>query len=425
MSEIYPKQFLKSLGPLFQDYRKKAGYSVRDIAKSANVAHTIVFDIENRKIVPNPKTLEDLFDTLGIPIYKDGETLWPLRDTLDAFFQVFYTKQFREMRMYYDSLLKGERILMHSPLRIEYLFSKVLFTLTLKNDSADSMIESLESMKDCFTDRQAQALLLVKGMNAHIKKDYDTAFDYFIKGENINTSSNMNHLTYYYLAFTSDKLFKKELSLYYARIASDKYSNANNFQRKIELDLLLAKNMIEVGNYQTAENYLNSIRFAVSNSEGEKSDREWLLNLRSFLAYVKKEYDYALELLEDAEETNEGSILLRAFIAFRKKRYEEAKTQLRKLRTYEGTPNEMYRKCALLFLHHLGEDVDSKDLKKGITYILEHAYDLETLHARSFFTNLVIEYYENRGQYQKALEIAKGWIRRNTSDDSNETFKLL
>ncbi|MFP4077782.1 MAG: helix-turn-helix domain-containing protein [Candidatus Izemoplasmataceae bacterium] len=421
MAEMYPKQFLKSLGPLFRDYRKKSGYSVRDIARSANVAHTIVFDIENRKIIPNPETLEDLFNTLGIPLYKDPVTLWPLKDTLDAFFQVFYTKQLHEMTMYFDSLKRGEEILLHSPLRIEYLFSRALHSLVIKNENVDTTIEWLESLKDCYTERQNQALILIKGMNAYNKKHYDKAFDFFIKGEDENASFNMNHLTYYYLAFTADKLFKKELSLYYARIASDKYSNANNFQRKIDLDLLLAKNMIEVGNYQTAENYLNSIRFAVTNSDSEESDRQWLLNLRSYLSYVRGDYEHASELLKDSKEDNIVSTLLKAFIGYRTHRYEDAKAHLRKMRTFKGVHYETYRNCALVFLEHLDEEVNTDELQKALDYVLNHPYDLETIHARSFFTALVIEYYEDKGQCKKALDIAKTWIHRHTTNYTSET----
>lgn len=421
MSELYPRRFLKSLGPLFQEYRKESGFSVRDIARSANISHTIVFDIENRKVVPNPETLKELFDTLGVPIYRDPETLWPLKDTLNAFFEVFYTKQEREMDMYYQSLMKGEKILMHSPLRIELLFAKAINTMVLEKRGASGILELLEGMKDCFTDHQVQSLLVIKGMNAYVNGDYNPAFSHFITAEEQVTSFNLNHLTYYYLAFTADKLFKKELCLYYARIASDKYSDANNFNRKLQLDLLLAKNMIELGNLTIAEGYLKSIRYAVGNTDGEKEDKQWLLNLQGYLHQIRGEYRKSNSVLENSDGNNIGAVNLKAFNAYYQNKHEETREHLRKILRFEGESYRIYRYCAIILLDELGEKKDLTELETAMDYVLDNTFALETKHARTFFTNLIIRYYENRGDYKRALDAAKRAIDQYDSTDRNET----
>lgn len=421
MSELYPRRFLKSLGPVFQEYRKESGFSVRDIARSANISHTIVFDIENRKITPNPDTLKDLFETLGVPLYNDAATLWPLKDTLDAFFEVFYTKQEHEMAMYYQSLLKGERILTHSPLRIEFLFAKAINTIMLENKDASTILESLEEIKDCFTDQQSQSLLVLKGMNAYVNGEYNLAFKLFITAEEQITASNLNHLTYYYLAFTSDKLFKKELCLYYARIASDKYSDANNFNRKLQLDLLLAKNMIELGNLTIAEDYLNSIHYAIGNSDGQREDKLWLLHLQSYLHQIRGNYRKSNEFLEETASDNIYSILLKTFNAYYQNKHEESREHLRRILQFKEKRYEIYRNCAKILLDDLGEKSDPEELNSAMEYVIDNTSELETKHARTFFTNLIIRYYENKGAYKKALDAAKRVIDQHDSTNGNET----
>ncbi len=407
MGELYPRQFLKSLGPLFQGKRKESGFSVRDIARSANIAHTIVFDIENKKIVPNPETLEDLFGTLGIPLYKNAETLWPLRDTLDAFFEAFHQDRIHEMTLYYQSLRKGEEILMHSPLRIEYMFTIMIHSLVIEERNVLSHIHDMESLRDCFTDYLGHTLELLKGMNSFIAEDYDAAFEKLIGNEKRTTFETIRNLTYYYLAFISDRLFKKELSLYYARIATENFSDANNFKRKLDLDLLLAKNMIEVGNLRTAQEYLDSIRYAITNSDADGSDKQWFRNLQAFLSYIRKDYDEAFEFIKEAKADNFSAALLKAFIAYRKENISEAKNHLRSINGIKEQGNRLYAQSATIFLHRLGEEVDPEKLEHAIHYVLEHPLNFETLHARMFFTNLIIEYYENIRDYKRALEIAK------------------
>lgn len=412
---------MKSLGPLFQEYRKESGFSVRDIARSANISHTIVFDIENRKIIPNPDTLKELFQSLGVPLYKDADTLGPLKDTMDAFFEAFYTKQEHEMDMYYQSLLKGERILIHSPLRIEFLFAKALNAIVLDKKDATTILESVGKMNDCFTDFQTQLLLLVKGMNAYVNREYTVAFKCFITAEAHVTISDLNHLTYYYLAFISDKLFKKELSLYYARIASDKYSDANNFNRKLQLDLLLAKNMIELGNLQIAEDYLKSIGYAVGNSDGAKADKQWLVNLQGYLHQIRGDYQTSNEYLMDNDDDNIGAVLLKAFNAYYQNKHETTREYLKAILRFKDDAYRIYRYCAVILLDDLGEKRGLSELEEKMEYVLDHTFALETKHARAFFTNLIIRYYESKGEYKKALDAAKRVIDQHDATTRNET----
>ena len=207
---------MKCLGRLFKDYRMSSGFSIRSIAKTANISHTIVFDIEQGKITPNPTTLAELFDVLKIPFYDDPEVLWPLRDLINEFFYSFHHKEDERIKLYYKSLLRDKNILLHSPLRPHFIFAKIMYLVEFQQLDATELIEELDYLKEFFIPIQKQSFLLLKGINAFNNKKFTDAFRFFNKSKDEDVYDDITFLANYYVAFTADKFFKKELSLYYS-----------------------------------------------------------------------------------------------------------------------------------------------------------------------------------------------------------------
>ena len=51
-------------------YRKKIGYSQYDLADKSNISRSMIVHYENDGIIPPASRLQDLADSLGIPVYK-------------------------------------------------------------------------------------------------------------------------------------------------------------------------------------------------------------------------------------------------------------------------------------------------------------------------------------------------------------------
>ncbi|MGM0435535.1 MAG: helix-turn-helix domain-containing protein [Bacillota bacterium] len=407
-TQLYPKEHLKCLGKNFRDHRKESGYSIRDVARTANISHTIVFDIEQGKMTPNPVTLAELYDVLGIPFYDDPDVLWPLRDVITEFFQAFHHKEFEKADMFYDSLKKGEKYLTHSALKPHYLFAKTMYHLEFKAEDATKYIEELEHFKEFFIPIQVQSFNLLKGINAFNNNRLNAAFTLLSKAEKMDEFHDLTVLARYYLAFTADKLFKKELSLYYAFVVSEHYSENNNFKRKIDIDFLQAKNMIELGNYKEASDYLNSIHYAIVNFKSMESDREWLTVLHTYLSFMEKDYGKAMEYIN---QVNNHYLLvkymIRALIYTKMDDMEKTRESLDLLIEAESDSVPIYQSIGIIQAHNAGMAIDEDQVEKAIDTVLAHPYEIKTIYIHYYTNTLIIEYYESKGDLKSALKVAK------------------
>jgi hypothetical protein len=168
-----------------------------------------------------------------------------------------------------------------------------MYLVEFQQLDATELIEELDYLKEFFIPIQKQSFLLLKGINAFNNKKFTDAFRFFNKSKDEDVYDDITFLANYYVAFTADKFFKKELSLYYSFIISEYYSKNNNFQRKIDIDFLQAENMILLGNYDEAEEFLKGIRYALINIKGTKYEKDYLMNLYAYLFYMRKDFTKA------------------------------------------------------------------------------------------------------------------------------------
>ena len=407
-TQLYPKEHLKCLGKVFKEHRKESGFSIRDVARTANISHTIVFDIEQGKMTPNPVTLTELYDVLGIPFYADPDVLWPLRDVITEFFSAFHHKEFEKGEMFFDSLKKGESYLTHSPLRPDYLFAEAMYLVEFKGEDATKTLKQLEYFKEFFIPIQVQGLNLLKGINEFNNNRLNAAFLLLNKAEKMDVFHDISLLARYYLAFTADKLFKKELSLYYAFVVSEHYSENNNFKRKLDIDFLQAKNMIELGNYKEASDYLNSIHYAIANFDSMENNKEWLLVLHAYLSYMKKEYTKTLEFINRVN--NHYPLVKYVVYAVVYTKMGEMKKALESLNLLieaesDGIP--LYQSIGIIQAHNAGMTISEERVEKAINIVLSHPYEIKTTYIHYYINTLIVEYYESKGELKSALNVAK------------------
>ncbi len=419
---LYPKEHLKCMGRVFKQYRKESGFSIRDVAKTAKISHTIVFDIEQGKVTPNSSTLSELFEVLGIPFYDDPDILWPLRDITIEMFYSFHHKEEEKVEMYYQSLLRGEKILMHSALLPHFLFAKAIYEVEFTDKDATSTLDELEYFSDYFMPIQKQGLIMLKGINEFNNTNLSKAFNLLNKAGKMDVFSDITNLSRYYQAFTADKLFKKELSLYYAFIVSEHYSENNNFKRKIDIDILQAKNMIELGNYQEAKEYLNSIHYAITNFNNMHGDKDWLLNLYAYLLYMQKDYQTALYYADQVENQNNLiKHLVYSILFTRMDKKTKAKRSLDFLMNAKTASTPIYQSIAVILAENAGYEINENTMLKAIDTVLTHPYEIKTTYIHSFTNELIIKYYENKGDLNKALEVAKRMLYFYSVNNIDET----
>lgn len=182
---------LQLLGILIRYNRKERGLSLRQLAKLANMSHTLISTIETGKVVPNKQTLKDLFDVLEIHFYDDPKLYKEFHTLSNRLMSLLLRYEFDEAKSVYKQLHAREEEYENSPLLVDYNLIKYLYLMMPyeKTINYDSKLSTLDDIYDYLTHEQKQLYLFIKGINYSNTRRFNDATDYLSKANKLGNYS--------------------------------------------------------------------------------------------------------------------------------------------------------------------------------------------------------------------------------------------
>jgi len=419
---LYHKDSLKILGKLFKRYREDNGYSVRGIARSHNIAHTVISQIENAKIHPNVETLKILFSALDQTLYMDEVFLNVQRENLEGLYDAIYYLD-DDQRNHYRQLIEADYDkLMHSVLRIDTLMILCLDTLIAKESLQKEHLSEIKEAYHYLCKEQLETYNLLMGLNDFYTHNYSKAVKHLFKNLESIGEGKRYVLSLYYLAFASHKLFRNYLSFQYADKATKFLSRHNNLRRKLEIDLLKAQKQIDNASYDDANSILMNLENSLHYHENQPRTMQRFKTFKTYIAYSSARYEEALRIIDTIERKSPMYIFLKALILHRLERDQEALALFREVETYEDDmPNNQFVLLARLMINNITDEGDEALINKTIETITANPYRFITIHLYYLAFDLIIAYYKKRKYYKKVMEITEIMLSVSKKRDIHET----
>ncbi len=403
---------LKIFGKQFREHRINKGYSLRGIARSLNIAHTIVSDIENGKIYPSADMIKGLFKQVDIDFLIDEKVLRKAQDDIDRFNEAIYFRELEFSEYIYRKYQNHAKKYHNSLLSIEFKLMEILYQIVFEDNYEIENLEKLAHYYPDFTDSQKERFNLLIGHNLHRQGNISGAKKYLTQNLDIHNNAKVSGISASLLAECSKRLFHAYDAIDYGKKASELHAEQANLLRKVEADALVINILIDIQRFQEAQNMMNTLTMTIDpQEENTKSIRRYLHFLQSYLHFRKKDYRKAYDLLSNEYESIPSFHFYQAEILLSLGNVSEAEDVLRKSLTLESVrtdPIYFYLNSILLFT--ITQNYNEETLKAYHDILLKRIHLVEDFPVFKHIFLLIVEYYQKTKKYAKALEIALKYI---------------
>ncbi|MFH5880962.1 hypothetical protein [Liberiplasma polymorphum] len=414
-NSIYPKSNLKILGQVFKFERMKKGYSLRGIARSENVAPTLVSEIETGKIFPNVETLERLFSHVDINLITDLDFLTDKYEQLELYNEAMYYGDRVRMNDIFKLLYQKHHELFYSLIYIDYMFSYITYQSSYNGNYSLEEIDKLEVFYDYFSEQQKQRFNLIKGVNLFKTNQVAEAVRYLEANQFLHGNQKAYAINLSYLAFSYERQFRIHNCILQASRASRLHGEHANLRRKLAADLVLVKNLTEVGRFDEAVSTLNNLELSIQHDDMDtKHFFNHLRFLRSYTYYRQKKYEQALKELDLYEISDLYFHFYKANILNRLNRNDEAVSVLKaSLQLSEIKSHYLFSRLNKLFMYFITKKYDNDEFE---TLYIELSNKPEAIYEFNIYRIIQImalEYYEHNKLFDKALKVAKDYMKES------------
>ena len=295
------KHNLKVLGVIVRVTRVKMGYSLRDLAKLANISHTLISNFEKGLLSPNKGTISHLFKILNLDFYDDPK--------ISEKFKILYNKTFNHIIFHeYDEALvivkqieKDKLIYESSSEVINYTIIQCLY-YAISNvyfEGFDEYLKQYEVVLDFFTTNQKQLYFFIKGLDFINKEQFGDARFYFEEALSIG-DTNLDNLIKDYYVIGLSKSNKFVDSSKYALEAIRVFESQTNYVRAMRLRTRIAYDYYRINKFEESEKLYKevlsySIKYNVKTLENRCNCR------LALLAIVKGERELVEEYINKVD----------------------------------------------------------------------------------------------------------------------------
>ncbi len=421
---LFFKENLRILGQVYKHEREEQGYSLRGVARSARVAHTVVSDIENGKTCPNIETLQLLYETLAIKFCTSDEFLTNMKQTMEQLMDATYYRNNENITAYLSVLNAHHKRLRYSPLRIDFLLIRALGTVEkLECEKPCEDFFLLEAYQNHLSAEQIILYSLTKGIYLYKTAKFDDAERSFKKVLSLTNNDRYKAMTLYYMAKISDYHYHNHPSYNRAKEASVIFTYHQNAQRKLVTDLLLVKKTIEIAYFDEAENIFKNLEHIFRLNHQNMSYKKVYLLMKSYFAFVKNEYDEALNLIQDLDLTYPLDLFYKAYLLYVTNQKEETINVLTNLINMNVVDRQKrFVASGYLFLDYLGyEHIDASALEHAADVIAHQPYNFKYVYMHYFVYDLLMSFYDKRNRTKAMADASKKWIKVAKKRDFYET----
>ncbi len=404
----YPKDNLKILGNLFKHYRIKRGYSLRGAARSVNVSHTVISDIENCKICPNVNTLQMLYRTVGLTLEISPETIRERKAVLQRLYDAIYFQRNDSIDALFSEMKKHTHSYLFSPLRVEYMLATDAYRTVMGKRNAGRVLTDLEHFYDSLSTFQKQTLNTVKGIAFFLERRYTDALNSLKEAVSFHSSKKVEAVALSYLAYTYDALYLFHRSLHTSKEAAKAHSRLMSPIRKIHVDLLTVKSLIDLKKLEEAEKHLQSLGQVVHQPEYNTiNTKDNFSILRAYLAFVQRRFTDTYEHLGKIPVSSALLLFAKAGVAYYMKDNERLREHIEELESISSDNAAYYKAAGALLQDAAGIEQDAKTLESAANTMLKGQHDSKNIYIHYLLYKLMLGYFESHKKTNKALEVMK------------------
>ena len=248
------KHNLKVLGLIVRVSRIKMGYSLRDLAKLANISHTLISNFEKGVLTPHSDTIRDIFKILNMNFYDDPKISYRFKDLYQKAFKFIIYHDYGEAEKVINKIKEDKEIYENSIEVVNYAIIQCLY-YAISNvyfEDFDRYLLQYEIVLDFFSPSQRQLYLFIKGLDYINKEQFQDARKYLEEALSIgDTNLDILIKDYYVIALSKSNKFVD--SRKYALEAIKEFESQTNYVRAMRLRTRIAYDYFRINKYKESE----------------------------------------------------------------------------------------------------------------------------------------------------------------------------
>ncbi len=402
------KKNLKMFGKIFRMQRIKKGYSLRGIARSVNMAHTIISDIENGKIYPNIETLRLIFKHVDVDFLIDENEISVIRNDIDTFNEAVYFREIAFSKSIYDKYKNQYDRLFYSLVCIDFVLMGIVYEAVYEKKYDQEALEQIGAYIDYFSISQKQKYNLIKGHNLFHKLHITEAKEHLLKNLEYQVNPKAAAMSASLLALCSKRLFYAYDAIDYGKRASQLHGEQASLYRKLEADANVINVLIDINRFSEAQRMLNTLTMTIDPTDEETHNiQRYLHFLQSYLFFRQNKHEKAFAILSDHYINVPSYHFYKAEILIAMERTKEAIQVLKKSLSIKTVQEDLvYFHLNSILLFKLSGDYDPDLFEQYASKLLKNLHKIEDFPVFKYIFSIIIEFYQKQRKYQKALDSA-------------------
>ncbi|MFW5838750.1 MAG: hypothetical protein ACOCU1_02305 [Bacillota bacterium] len=411
---IYPKINLKILSQRLRDIRTDNDYSLRGISRSENIAHTVISDIENGKIYPNVETLKGLYARVNVNLLIDEKKLEAYKEIFETIKDSVYYSENNMVITLMKKVRKDAHTLTHSLIFVDFLLVCALNDIVIKKHKNSEHLDKLESYYALLSDRQKIEFNLLKGMVNHKRHAFRKAAMYYERNLTLKGYKKALAMTYSHLSRLYKQTYHTYNTIEYGKIASRLHSEEANLYEKLNVDALVANELINIGRFDDAKQVLNTVSITVEQKNGKlEIIQRYLHFLWSYWFYKQGDYEEAYKRLLIHTSNEPSYYYYQANILEKMNRIDEAIDVLDNAsRDTYVLDDPLYKHLVLLYMYDLSKAYDHPNFKKTLSNTLDNEHYVQDYVIYKHIHEISLRYYGYHNMQDDALALMQAFFDR-------------
>lgn len=401
------------IGSLIKFHRTKQGLTQQTLADGiCSVPH--LSKIENNSKEANEETIRLLLERLSIDLQDVEKLEVEIKELLKQFTDQMYYLEVEEAKITFSNLqLKEELIPFTEYLYLYELFKTRFYLLLNSIEKVENQLKWLNAHKSNFSQQEmylhnyisALVLMLRGNMEEADKQLSELIEKSFISSEHLGELS-------YNFSLVKSSLSEYGASIYYGKNALQQFKEDFNFVRIVNTQMLLAINYSRANMFNEAE---ESYKHLIRNTRILKMSNllPRIYHNMGDLYYTMDNheksclyFDKAMDLLPEESELYMLCLYNKAISENQLNDKENSEANFKKLYSIASRSKilhyQLFSKFYSMYINNQEADAMNFLEHKILPYTKRH---LELKESHRHFAHLLSEYYKDRGQYDKALEL--------------------
>ncbi len=396
------------LGIRLKEKRLERGFSIRGVAQASKIAHSMISDIENGRVIAHVRTLADLYGQLGVELLIDPYIVTELKSRMDDFYEALFQLDDNQIHHIFADITKEADRFAHSVLAIDYEVLQAVYRVAVENGPLPETLERLTKHYRHLNPALKQHYNLLNGYECLRRHDYESAVKFYTRNLAIQGEHKLHAVSMAYLAEAHSRNHQPHKMIHYGTMASKALASHTMRKRKLALDRLLARNLIDVGHFDDAETVLRHLELSARRDDIVTADE--LAYLHAYLRYRLGETGEALDILNTVTETMPYYHFFKALLYDLSERKDEAETLLAKKIAESDGNDDVDTMICRLFLMRLRHE-NSENFEKTLKMLIDRRQEIPIREILRTVILWGVEHYEAREMSREGLTLAKFYIQ--------------